>query len=203
MLFLIKFHVCKSINGKGQGIPQWLTSAPYQMGDTNLNNASLVAQRVKCLPTMRETWVRSLGQKDPLEKEMATHSSTLAWKIPWTEEPGRLQSMGVARAGHNVMTKPPLTKWEQAKAIYSELDTVRKSVTITCVWLRLKGRGVEILYSEKEEDSSYTVIGGYWHEEARGGLTRNRHPVWLVSGTYLISLVGPKLEVSLVGLKMR
>ena len=64
------------------------------MGDTNLNNASLVAQRVKCLPTMRETWVQSLGQEDPLEKEMATHSSTLAWKIPWTEKPGRLQSMG-------------------------------------------------------------------------------------------------------------
>ena len=68
------------------------------MGDTNLNNASLVAQRVKCLPTMRETWVRSLGQKDPLEKEMATHSSTLAWKIPWTEKPGRLQSMGLGKS---------------------------------------------------------------------------------------------------------
>ena len=54
----------------------------------------LVAQRVKHLPTMWETWVQSLGQEDPLEKEMATHSSTLAWKIPWTEEPGRLQSMG-------------------------------------------------------------------------------------------------------------
>ena len=55
---------------------------------------SLVAQMVKHLPTMWETQVQSLGQKDPLEKEMATHSSTLAWKIPWTEEPGRLQFMG-------------------------------------------------------------------------------------------------------------
>ena len=54
------------------------------------NQASVVAQTVKCLPTMRETLVRSLGQEDPLEKEMATHSSILAWKIPWTEEPGRL-----------------------------------------------------------------------------------------------------------------
>ena len=54
----------------------------------------LVAQTVKQLSTMRETWVRSLGREDPLEKEMATHSSTIAWKIPWTEEPGRLQSMG-------------------------------------------------------------------------------------------------------------
>ena len=49
---------------------------------------------VKRLPTVQETWVPSLGREDPLEKEMATHSSTLAWKIPWTEEPGRLQSMG-------------------------------------------------------------------------------------------------------------
>ena len=56
--------------------------------------ASLVAQMVKYLPTMQETRVRSLGREDPLEKTMATHSSTLAWKIPWTEEPGRLQSMG-------------------------------------------------------------------------------------------------------------
>ena len=50
-----------------------------------------VAQRVKRLPAMQETWVRSVGQEDPLEKEMATHSSTLAWKSPWTEDPGRLQ----------------------------------------------------------------------------------------------------------------
>ena len=62
---------------------------------------SLVAQTVKCLPAMRETQVRSLGQEDPLEKEMAAHSSTLACKIPWTEEPGRLQSMGPQRVGHN------------------------------------------------------------------------------------------------------
>ena len=62
---------------------------------------SLVAQTVKCLPAMRETGVQSLGQEDPLEKEMATHSGTLAWKIPWMEEPGRLQSMGSQRVGHN------------------------------------------------------------------------------------------------------
>ena len=61
-------------------------------------SASLVAQMVKHLPVMRETWVQSLGQEDPLEKEMATHFSTLAWKIPWTEEPGRLQSMGVSKS---------------------------------------------------------------------------------------------------------
>ena len=81
--------------------------------------ASLVAQRLKCLPAMWETWVRSLGGEDPLEKEMATHSSILAWRIPWMEkamaphsstlewkiqwmeEPGRLQSMGSLKVGHD------------------------------------------------------------------------------------------------------
>ena len=62
---------------------------------------SLVAQMVKHLPVVRETQVRSLGWEDPLEKQMVTHSSTLAWKIPWTEEPGRLQSMGPQRVGHD------------------------------------------------------------------------------------------------------
>ena len=56
---------------------------------------------VKRVPTMQETQVRSLGWEDPLEKEMAPHSSTLAWKIPWTEEPGKLQSMRSQRVGHN------------------------------------------------------------------------------------------------------
>ena len=60
-----------------------------------------MVQTVKCLYAMRETWVQTLGWEDPLEKEMATHSSTLAWKIPWMEEPGRLQSMGSQRVGHN------------------------------------------------------------------------------------------------------
>ena len=60
-----------------------------------------MAQTVKHLPTVQETWVQSLGQEDPLEKEMAIHSSTLACKIPWTEEHSRLQSMGSQRVGHN------------------------------------------------------------------------------------------------------
>ena len=60
-----------------------------------------MAQTVKHLSTMRETWVPSLGQEDLLEKEMAIHSSTLVRKIPWTEEPGRLQSMGLQRVGHD------------------------------------------------------------------------------------------------------
>ena len=61
----------------------------------------LVAQTVKRLPTMWEIRVQSLGQKDPLEKETATHSSILAWKIPWTEEPGELQTMGSQRVGQD------------------------------------------------------------------------------------------------------
>ena len=65
------------------------------------HQASLVAQTVKHLPAMREIRVRSLGRGDPVEKEMATHSSTLAWKIPGLEEPGKLQSMGLQRVGHN------------------------------------------------------------------------------------------------------
>ena len=67
--------------------------------------ASLVAQRVKNLPAMQETWVRSLGWEDPLEEGMATHSSILAWRIPWTEEAGGLQSIGSQRVGHDWATK--------------------------------------------------------------------------------------------------
>ena len=63
--------------------------------------AFLVAQRLKRLPARRETWVQSLGQEDPLEKEMAIHSSVLAWRIPWTEKPGRLQSMASQRVRHD------------------------------------------------------------------------------------------------------
>ena len=68
--------------------------------EKNLNKG-MVAQMVKHLPTVWETQVQSLGREDLLEKEMATHSSILAWRIPWTEEPGRLQSMGSQRVGHD------------------------------------------------------------------------------------------------------
>ena len=73
----------------------------FQVLDEPALMTSLVAQAVKHLSTMRETQVRPLGWEDPLEKEMAIHSSTIAWKIPWTEEPGRLHSMGSQRVGHN------------------------------------------------------------------------------------------------------
>ena len=68
-----------------------------------------MAQTVKNLRAMQKTWVRSLGWEDPLEKEMAIHPSTLAWKIPWMEDPGRLQSMGLQRVGHNQVTSVSLS----------------------------------------------------------------------------------------------
>ena len=67
----------------------------------------LVAQMVKSPPAMQETWVRSLGREDTLEKEMATHSSILAWEILWRKESGGLQSMASQRVGHNLVTTPP------------------------------------------------------------------------------------------------
>ena len=73
----------------------------YLRASLLVQGASLVAQRLKRLLPMWETRVQSLGQEDPLEKEMVTHSSILAWRIPWTEDPGRLQSTGSQRVGHD------------------------------------------------------------------------------------------------------
>ena len=73
---------------------------------------------VKRLPTMWETWVRSLGWKDPLEKEMATHSSTLAWRIPWMEEPGGLQSTGLQRVRHDSLDALSTAYEEQRQRIW-------------------------------------------------------------------------------------
>ena len=71
-----------------------------------MERTSLVAQTVKSLPAMQETWIRSLGWEDPLEKEIATHFSILAWEIPWTEEPDGLWSMRSKRVGHDLAIKP-------------------------------------------------------------------------------------------------
>ena len=82
----------------------------YLPNSTALIRASLVAQTVKNLPAMQETWVQSLGWKDPVEEGMATHFSILVWRIPRTEEPGRIQSMGLRRAQDTIaqLTLPPL-----------------------------------------------------------------------------------------------
>ena len=93
-----KFWKTADISGsQGQGLSYMLAISLFFLG----LSTSLVAQTVKHLPTMTETWVQSLGREDLLEKEMATHSSILVWKIPWTEDPGRLQSMGSQRVGHD------------------------------------------------------------------------------------------------------
>ena len=89
--------------------------APSSPGFLRMYSASLVAQRLKCLPAMWATWVRSLGWKDPLKKEMATHSSILAWKIPWTEEPDGLQSMGLQRVRHDWVTSFSLSLYSAYK----------------------------------------------------------------------------------------
>ena len=87
--------------------------------------ASLVAQMVKNLPAMQETWVLSLGWKDTLEKGMATHSSILPWRNPWTEEPGRLQSMGWQRVGwtyclyYSFINLVVLFRWKNHMEIFS------------------------------------------------------------------------------------
>ena len=96
---------------RGLNPQQWLKTLPFfQLYMKKL------AQMVKRLPAVWETWVRSLGWEDPLEKEMATHSRTLAWKIPLTEQPGRLQSMGLQRVEYDWMTSLhftscPLSLW--------------------------------------------------------------------------------------------
>ena len=87
-----EIHVRDILDG-----PCWARFGDY----SEQNRTSLLAQTVKRLSTMRETRVQSLSWEDPLEKEMAIHSSTISWKIPWTEEPGRLQSMGLQRVGHD------------------------------------------------------------------------------------------------------
>ena len=92
--------------------------------------ASLVAQRLKHLPPMQETWVRSLGWEGPLEKAMAPHSSTLAWRIPWTEEPGRLQSTGLQRVRHDWAISPSLVV---ARIIQSFYLSQQVSICLLCV----------------------------------------------------------------------
>ena len=142
------------ITGKHQLNPNWKTfykitdtdrlrncSGLRQMMETQRLMTSLVAQMVKSLPTMQETWVQSLGREGLLEKEMATHSRILAWKIPWTEEPGRLQSMGLQRVRHdwatslhstlcnpNIDARPrkrhPWDRWESLKKIYKLVSVI-------------------------------------------------------------------------------
>ena len=94
--------------------------------------ASLVTQTVKHLPSMQETRVWSLGRENPLEKETATHSSTLAWKIPWMEEPGRLQSMGLQRVGHDWVTSFSLFYITRSNNLHKVKVKVAQSCLTLC-----------------------------------------------------------------------
>ena len=89
--------------GAWQATVHGVTESQTRLGDqtTTISQYTMVAQTVKHLPAMQETQVQFLGREDPLEKDMVIHSSTLAWKIPWTEKPDRLQSMGSQRVGHD------------------------------------------------------------------------------------------------------
>ena len=93
--------------------------------------ASLVAQRIKRLPAMQETQARSLGWEDPLEKEMATHSSILAWRIPWTEEPDGLRSMGSQRVGHDWATS---LHFHSAYKLNKQGDSIQSWHTPSPIW---------------------------------------------------------------------
>ena len=100
-----------------------------------LLRASLLAQRVKCLPALRDTQVRSLVWEDPLEKEMATHSSILAWRIPWTEEPGRLQSMGSQRVRHEWATSLSFFSFSLSLNSYVAMDKWHSNIhPIVLMW---------------------------------------------------------------------
>ena len=103
--------------------------------------ASLVAQSVKHLPAVQETWVRSLGWEGPLENEMATYSSTLAWKIPWTEEPGRLQSMGSQRVGHDWATSCSLSLFPLTEPMSGSRVDLQPSAEIALEPTQLSCRG--------------------------------------------------------------
>ena len=103
---------------------------------------SLVAQRLKCLPGMWETWVRSLGWEDPLEKEMAIHSSTLAWRIPWTEEPSGLQSTGSQRVRHD---------WsDYAQAKFQKTTSTSFQSLLSCCW-------------KARESENFLGLSDLWH----------------------------------------
>ena len=125
-----------------------------------------MAQTVKCLPTMRETQVRFLGWEDPLEKEMATHSSTLAWKIPWTEKPGRLQSIGSRTVGHNWVTSSHFISlhFTSQKVLNSASTPFHQKRALTGQWGQdhLRGLWEVVKELEKLETMSWLQMWSWW-----------------------------------------
>ena len=127
---------------------------------------SLVAQTVKHLPEMQETQVQSLGWEDPLEKEMATHSSILAWKIPWTEESGRLQSMESERVGYNWATSLSFSPISQYRVvIWSKL----KKISFICHRWDAWGEKTKIRFQQFWRSKEKTHFLGYHCLIIRGG----------------------------------
>ena len=121
---------------------------------------SLVAQRVKRLPSMQETWVRSLGGEDPLEKEMATHSSILAWKTSWMEKPGGLQSMESQRVGHDWATSLSLSFTRNLTSIDGSLGGIVLTRLSAKLWEELSGRDRILAVSEGRRESR--LRAGHW-----------------------------------------
>ena len=106
---------------------------------TNSLKVSLVAQTVKHLPAMQETWVQSLGREDILEKEVPTHSNIFAWRISWTEEPGRLQSMGWLSFGHN---------WVTNTHTHGLKKSISKSLLVCFYWSKMVATSIKALRTE-------------------------------------------------------
>ena len=117
---------------------------------------SLVAQTVEHLSTMRETRVRSLGREDPLEKEMAIHSSTIAWKMPWTEEPGRLQPMRSQRVGHD---------WATSLTYLASVKIIIRAVIISVIRAVVSKVGYQTQWSiglQDENTTTYNFLNWSW-----------------------------------------
>ena len=125
-----------------------------------------MAQRLKYLPAKRETWVRSLGREDPLEKEMATHSSTLAWKIPWMDQPGRLQSMGSQRVGHDSATSLILLQDFWGTSLVAQM--VKRLPAMRETWVQSLGQE-DPLKKEMATHSSTLAWKIPWMEEPLWG----------------------------------
>ena len=129
--------------------------------------ASLVARSVKSLPTVQETWVRSLGWEDPLQKEMATHSSILAWKMPWTEEPGRLQFIASHRVKHYWYDLACIHTWGQN--VYTGLGwlkVLRSVGWVKFICIKIPEASWERVYSSGSESLVQTQCLKNWKGKA-------------------------------------
>ena len=147
---------------------------------------------VKCLSAMRETWVRLLGWEDPLEKEMATHSSILAWRIPWMEEPGRLQSMWSQRIGKTERLYYFIATHRTNAGVLEVACQVSPQAPVTSVWWLCCLSGLQTLLQislhpasrwrqrEKEQPPAHRKI---WLERGIGLLHFQLHSIWQNSGT--------------------